>query len=49
MTRADEVHRYFEALAAAAPQRMRTFEYGESWEGRKLIYGVISSEKNIAR
>ncbi len=47
--RAEQVNRYFEALAAAAPQRMRTFEYGESWEGRKLIYGVISSEKNIAR
>ena len=49
MARADQVNRYFEALAAAVPQRMRTFEYGESWEGRKLIYGVISSEKNIAR
>ncbi len=49
MARADQVTRYFEALAAAAPQRMRTFEYGESWEGRKLIYGVISSERNISR
>lgn len=49
MARAEQVNRYFEALAAAAPQRMRTFEYGESWEGRKLVYGVISSEKNISR
>lgn len=49
MARADQVNRYFEALATAAPQRMRIFEYGESWEGRKLIYGVISGEKNMAR
>lgn len=49
MARHEEVNRYFAALAATAPQRMRTFEYGESWEGRKLIYGVISSEKNMAQ
>jgi len=34
---------------AQAPQRMRVFEYGESWEGRKMIYGEISDPKNIAR
>jgi len=34
---------------AQAPQRMRVFEYGESWESRKLIYGEISDPKNIAR
>jgi hypothetical protein len=49
MARYDQVSRYFEALAGAAPQRMRVFEYGESWEGRKLIYGVISDPKNIVR
>ena len=49
MARQDEVRRYFESLSAAAPERMKVFEYGESWEGRKLIYGVISSPKNIAR
>jgi hypothetical protein len=49
MARHDEVTRYFESLSTAAPERMKIFEYGESWEGRKLIYGVISSPKNIAR
>lgn len=49
MARHAQVGSYLEALAAAAPQRLKIFEYGESWEGRKLIYGVISSPKNIAR
>jgi hypothetical protein len=41
--------RYMEALAAAAPARMKVFEYGESFEGRKLIYGAIASEANLKR
>jgi hypothetical protein len=41
--------RYIEALAAAAPARMKIFEYGESWEGRKLIYAAIGSDTNIRR
>ena len=41
--------RYFEALAAAAPERMVVFEYARSWEGRELVYAVISSPENIAR
>jgi hypothetical protein len=41
--------RYLEELAAANPSRMKVFEYARSWEGRKLIYAVISSEANIRR
>src|SRR5438067_1658140 len=41
--------KYMEALAAAAPTRMKVFEYGESWEGRKLIYAAIGSEPNMRR
>lgn len=41
--------KYMEALAAAAPTRMKVFEYGESWEGRKLIYAAVGSEANIRR
>src|SRR5437764_13085449 len=41
--------KYMEALAAAAPTRMKVFEYGESWEGRKLIYAAIGSEANMRR
>ncbi|HEY1497595.1 MAG TPA: M14 family metallopeptidase, partial [Candidatus Solibacter sp.] len=40
---------YMNALAAAAPTRMRVFEYGESWEGRKLIYAAIGSDANIRK
>ncbi len=41
--------RYFEALAAAAPDRVSLHRYAESWEGRELIYAVISSPENLAR
>jgi hypothetical protein len=43
------VGKYMEALAAAEPTRMKMFEYGQTWEGRKLIYGVIGSPENIRR
>ncbi len=39
---------YFEALAAAAPNRVKLFEYGRSWQGRKLIYAAIGSPEKIA-
>ena len=38
--------RYMETLAAAAPARMKIFEYAKTWEGRKLIYAAIGSEAN---
>ncbi len=41
--------RYFEALASAAPDRVSLHRYAESWEGRELIYAVISSPENMAR
>lgn len=41
--------RYFEALAAAVPERVRLVEYARSWQGRQLIYAVISSADNMAR
>lgn len=47
-THADIV-RYFETLAAVAPSRMKVFEYGQTWEGRKLIYAVIAAEQNLRR
>lgn len=40
--------RYFEALQAAAPERMIITEYAESWQGRELIYAVLSAPENIA-
>ena len=35
--------KYMDALAAAMPTRIKVFEYGESWEGRKLIYAAVGS------
>ena len=39
---------YFDALAAAAPERIKLFEYGRSWQGKKLIYAAIGSPDKIA-
>jgi hypothetical protein len=43
------IMKYFEALAAAQPNRIKLIEYTKSWEGRKLIVAVIGSEANIKR
>lgn len=43
------IMKYFEALAAAQPKRVKLMEYARTWEGRKLIIAVIGSEANIAR
>src|SRR4051794_1981553 len=40
--------RYLDALAASSPN-IKVFEYGVSWEGRKLVYAVIGSEANIKK
>lgn len=39
--------RYFEALERVAPKQIKLFEYGRTWEGRKLIYAVIGKNKLI--
>lgn len=41
--------RYLDGLAAAAPNRIKVFEYAKSWEGRKLVYAAVGSEANIRR
>ena len=41
--------RYFEALVDAAPGRISVTRYAESWEGRELIYVVVTSAENMAR
>jgi len=41
--------KYVEALAAAVPNRIKVFEYGASWEGRKLIYAAVGSETNLRK
>lgn len=49
ITTHEGILRYLDALAAAAPGRMKVFEYGRTWEDRKLVYAVIGSETNIRR
>ncbi len=44
-----DVVRYFEALAVAAPDRVSLHRYATTWEGRDLIYVVITSAENMAR
>ena len=39
--------KYVEALAAAAPSRMKIFDYGQTWEGRRLVYAAVGSETTI--
>ena len=39
---------YFNALETAAPDRLKIFEYGRTWEGRKLIYAAIGDSRSIS-
>jgi hypothetical protein len=48
ITPPDDVIRYVEALAAAAPDRTRLIRYGTSWEGRPLVVLVIGNRERIA-
>lgn len=49
ITSPDQTYAYLEALAKAAPDRVRLVRYATSWEGRPLYYLVISAPQNIAR
>ncbi|MCX6619884.1 MAG: M14 family zinc carboxypeptidase, partial [Acidobacteria bacterium] len=49
ITSPSDIVRYAEALAAAAPGRVKLFDYGKSWEGRRLLYLAIGSEVNLRR
>jgi hypothetical protein len=48
ITAPDDVVRYFEALADAAPERTRLVRYAQSWEGRPLVVLAIGSEERMA-
>ena len=41
-----QIRQYLDALAAFTP-RLKVVEYGESWEGRKLVYAIVGSEANM--
>lgn len=48
MTTSAEAVRYLERLAEAAPDRVKVIPYAESWQGRQLVYVVISSKETMA-
>ena len=48
ITSHEGILRYLNSLAAASP-RIQVFAYGESWEGRKLVYAAVGSEANMRR
>jgi len=48
ITPPDQIVRYMEALAQAAPDHARLIRYGETWEGRPLLMIVIGSPERIA-
>ena len=43
-----DILRYLDALASSSP-KIRVFEYGATWEGRKLVYAVAGSEANLQK
>ena len=49
ITWSGNVVRYFDTLASAVPARMKVWDYAKSWEGRRLVYGVIGSEGNMKK
>jgi hypothetical protein len=49
ITTPDQIGRYLDALAKAAPDRTRLVEYARSWEGRPLHYLIVGSPERIAK
>ena len=49
ITTPDEIGRYLEALAKAAPDRTRLVKYATTWEGRPLHYLMVGSRERMAR
>jgi len=45
----EDTIRYFHALAAAAPDRMKMFTVGKTTEGKDIELAVISSPQNLAK
>ncbi|MFQ5652529.1 MAG: M14 family metallopeptidase [bacterium] len=48
ITSHSEMLAYVAALTASSP-KIEKIEYGETWEGRKLLYLIVASEDNLGR
>jgi len=44
-----EITRYMRTLVRSRPDRAKLVEYGKTWEGKELVYAVISSPTNMAK
>ncbi|HVG17920.1 MAG TPA: M14 family zinc carboxypeptidase [Blastocatellia bacterium] len=44
-----QIVRVIEKIAAAAPERVRVIDNGETWERRKLYLVIVSAPENLAR
>jgi hypothetical protein len=49
ITSPEEIVRYLQALAAAAPDRTRLVKYAETWEGRPLYALIVTSAERLRR
>ena len=49
ITTPEDVGRYLDALAKAAPDRTRLVRYATTWEGRPLSYLIVGSAERIAK
>lgn len=49
ITTPSEVLTYLDALVGAAPERTHLVQYATSWNGRPLVYMVVSNKGNMAR
>src|SRR4051812_30927904 len=47
LTYAKDIHRYYEALAKAAPSRAKYFKVGTTEEGRDIVLLAVGSEDSI--
>ncbi|MEK7660684.1 MAG: M14 family metallopeptidase [Pseudomonadota bacterium] len=47
ITPPSEIIRYFEALQTALPERVKIFDYGRTWQNRRLIYVAIGAPEQI--
>ncbi|HEY7171000.1 MAG TPA: M14 family metallopeptidase, partial [Vicinamibacterales bacterium] len=43
----EQIEKYFRALAAAAPARLKLVEMGKTTEGRNQVMAIVSSEANL--
>jgi hypothetical protein len=48
ITTYDDMLRFFDALALAAPDHIKILDYGRSWEGRRLIVAIIGTPERLA-